>query len=356
MKKNTYIVTGGAGFIGSNFTCHWLENNTDDEIVVLDNLSYAGNIANLKAVQNNPRLHFIPGDIADKRLVKKILAEYEPAGIFHFAAETHVDRSIVFPEYFLKTNVIGTYKLLEAVKEYWDSLPEIRKQNFRFIHISTDEVYGSLEFSDPPFTENSPYKPNSPYAASKAAADHFVRAYIKTYSFPAIITHSVNNFGPAQFPEKLIPLTILHALTGKKIPVYGDGKQRRNWLYVREHCKALEAIMKKGRAGEQYNIGTHDEMTNIELVTEICNRMDQLLPDSKYVPHSNLISFVKDRPGHDRRYAVDSTKIKNETGWQPSRDFDAMMLHTIRTFIREYQENPTVGMFPVYESEKKGMT
>jgi dTDP-glucose 4,6-dehydratase len=326
------LVTGGAGFIGSNFVRHWLERE-EAAIVNLDKLTYAGNLMNLSDVSSDEHHIFIKGDINDRQLVSKLLDEYRPFAIVHFAAETHVDRSIHGAEEFIQTNVVGTFNLLTAARHYWSDLPETQKTGFRFVHISTDEVYGSLSPDEPGFRETTPYAPNSPYAASKAAADHMVRAFHQTFGLPTLTTNCSNNYGPYQFPEKLIPLMVHHALSGLPLPVYGDGRNVRDWLYVADHCEAICTVMKAGRVGESYNIGGESEMANIDVVKCICTTLSDLRPGYDY--HS-LIKFVNDRPGHDRRYAMDTTKIRQELGWQPSQNF----AKGLETTVRWYLENP----------------
>lgn len=331
MENRAYLITGGAGFIGSNFVLNWLEKKLEGSLIVLDKLTYAGHRSNLKKIEGNLQYHFFQGDILNDGLVKEILETYNPVGVIHFAAETHVDRSVKTALPFAETNVLGTCALLETVKNYWSSLNLQSKEGFRFIHISTDEVYGSLEASDPPIVEGSIYRPNSPYAASKAAADHFVRAFYKTYGFPIIITHSTNNFGPRQFPEKLLPFMISQALQGNPLPLYGDGKQKRSWLYVKDHCNALQVILEKGKIGESYHIGNEMEITNLELIEILCNNLDNLAP--KKYPHSQLITFVQDRPGHDRRYALDCKKIQTELGWRAKNNFQEKIRETIVWYL-----------------------
>ena len=332
------LVTGGAGFIGSNFV-HFLQRVEPEVLIVnLDILSYAGSLENLKGLVDPARHIFIQGDICDSTLVESLLRQYRIDVIVHFAAETHVDRSIVNPEPFIRTNVLGTFTLLEAARKYW--LEELKGnftgelRNKRFHHISTDEVFGSLQLDDPAWTETTPYAPNSPYAASKASSDHLVRAYGHTYGLPVSITNCSNNYGPYQFPEKLIPLMIANALNGRSLPIYGDGQQIRDWLFVEDHCDAIWTVLRKGRAGETYNIGAGNQPVNLTLVKTLCEIMDECLPDSAYVPHESLIQFVTDRPGHDRRYAMDATKIKGELNWQPRHSLAEGLMKTAEWYMQ----------------------
>lgn len=333
--NDTILVTGGAGFIGANFILNWSAVQKG-LILNLDKLTYAGNPENLNSLQDSKRYKFIKGDISDEKLVREILETYQPKAIINFAAETHVDRSIHDPKEFIETNVVGTYVLLEQSLNYWKTLKNEDKQRFRFLHVSTDEVYGSLTPTDPPFTETTQYAPNSPYAASKASSDHFVRSYFKTYGLPTITTHCTNNYGPYQFPEKLIPLMILNAMQGKKLPIYGDGQNERNWIHVKDHCSALNLLVEKGTAGSVYNIGHNHSVSNKEIVLMICKIMDEQYPESPSVPHSSLIEFVTDRPGHDWRYDIDSSKLFNDLGWVPSID----LAEGIKTTVKWYIENP----------------
>lgn len=326
------LVTGGAGFIGSNFIIDWLENSAEP-VLNLDKLTYAGNLNNLATLKGDQRHVFVKGDIGDRILVARLLREHRPRAVVNFAAETHVDRSIRSPDEFVRTNVAGTQHLLEETRGYWRSLPESEKGSFRFLHVSTDEVYGSLAPNAPAFTEDAAYAPNSPYAASKAASDHFVRACHKTYDLPAMITNCSNNYGPFQFPEKLIPLMILNAIEGKPLPVYGDGRHVRDWLYVADHCAAIRAVLEKGAPGETYNIGGNCEMANIEVVSAICRILDELHPQSSAVPRSRLITYIKDRPGHDRRYAIDTGKIQRHLGWRPREGFETGLRKTIEWYL-----------------------
>lgn len=327
------LVTGGAGFIGTNFVYHWLRRYPDDRVVVLDLLTYAGNRDNLAALESNPNFRFVRGDICDAGLVQQLFREEDLNQVVHFAAESHVDRSIADPGVFLRTNILGTQVLLDAAREQWrDKDPN----EVRFHHVSTDEVFGSLGMDDPPFTEQTPYAPNSPYAASKAGADHLVRAYYRTYGLPITISNCSNNYGPWQFPEKLIPLMIMHALTGKPLPVYGNGSNVRDWLYVEDHCAAIECILEKGRVGETYNVGGNCERDNLSMVRDLCALLDELCPDSPYRPHAQRISFVTDRLGHDFRYATDISKIGTELGWAPSESLETGLRKTVTWYLDHY--------------------
>lgn len=326
------LVTGGAGFIGANFVLEWL-TRYGEPVVNLDKLTYAGNLANLALVERDERHVFVQGDIGDRQLVEQLLARYQPRAVINFAAESHVDRSIHGPGEFIQTNVVGTFKLLEAVRAYWTGLDENKKSGFRFLHVSTDEVYGSLGKNDPAFCETTPYAPNSPYSASKAASDHLVRAYHHTYGLPVLTTNCSNNYGPYQFPEKLIPLVIHNALAGKPLPIYGDGSNIRDWLYVTDHCLGIMTVLEKGRLGETYNIGGNNEKTNLEVVKTICAILDELHPGSPVTPHEKLISFVKDRPGHDARYAINASKITRELGWQTMESFETGIRKTVAWYL-----------------------
>ena len=321
------LVTGGAGFIGSNFVLDWLAQS-DEPIVNLDKLTYAGNLENLSALAGDPRHVFVQGDICDRALVDRLLTTYRPRALVHFAAESHVDRSILGPGEFMRTNIDGTFTLLEAARSYWSTLTGGDLQRFRFHHVSTDEVYGSLELDAPPFTEISPYQPNSPYSASKAASDHLVRSWQHTYGLPVTISNCSNNYGPYHFPEKLIPLVIANALAGKPLPIYGDGQQIRDWLYVTDHCSAIRRILEAGKAGEVYNVGGWNEMPNIDIVNTIINLLDELRPDP-IGSYARLITYVTDRPGHDRRYAIDARKIERELGWRPAEIFATGVRKTV---------------------------
>jgi len=329
----TILVTGGAGFIGSNFILHWMSRETAP-VVNLDKLTYAGNPHNLEQVTSDPRYQLVQGDICDRELVDSLFAEHRPRALVHFAAESHVDRSIHGPDDFIRTNVNGTFCLLEAARSYWNSLADADKIAFRFLHVSTDEVFGSLDIDDPPFCETTAYAPNSPYSASKAASDHLVRAYHHTYGLPTLTTNCSNNYGPFQFPEKLIPLMILNARSGKPLPVYGDGQNVRDWLYVEDHCEAICAVLARGRVGECYNIGGGSEKRNLELVETICSLLDELRPNDPVVPHRKLITFVKDRLGHDRRYAIDAGKIERELGWRPRESFESGIRKTVQWYLK----------------------
>jgi dTDP-glucose 4,6-dehydratase len=329
---NTVLVTGGAGFIGSNFVQQWIES-TGSAVVNLDLLTYAGNPQNLSSLDGDSRHTLVRGDIGDAELLAKLLNQYQPRAIIHFAAESHVDRSIADPGEFIRTNVQGTFTLLEQVRRYWSQLDENGKQAFRFLHVSTDEVYGSLGPKDPAFSETTAYAPNSPYAASKAASDHLARAYHHTYGLPVLTTNCSNNYGPFQFPEKLIPLVLLNALEGKPLPVYGDGSNVRDWLFVEDHCSAIRAVLERGRIGETYNIGGNSEKTNLEVVGAICDNLDELRPDANIGPRRKLIAFVSDRPGHDRRYAIDASKISHELGWKPSLAFESGLRKTVAWYL-----------------------
>ncbi len=326
------LVTGGAGFIGANFVIEWLAR-TGEPVVNLDKLTYAGNLASLASLEGDSRHVFVQGDIGDRALAEKLLAQYKPRAVINFAAESHVDRSIHGPADFIETNVVGTFNLLEAVRAWWGGLEGEARANFRFLHVSTDEVYGSLRPNDPAFSESTPYAPNSPYSASKAASDHLVRAYHHTYGLPVLTTNCSNNYGPYQFPEKLIPLVIHNAISGKPLPIYGDGSNIRDWLYVTDHCTAIMAVLEKGRLGETYNIGGNSEKTNLEVVKTICAILDELHANSPVTPHEKLIAFVKDRPGHDARYAIDSRKIQRELGWQPQESFETGIRKTVAWYL-----------------------
>jgi len=342
-SQQSILVTGGAGFIGSNFILHWLAQE-GSRVVNLDKLTYAGNPANLADLSEDTRYVFARGDINDADLVSDLLQVHKPAAIIHFAAESHVDRSIHNAQEFIRTNIEGTFQLLQAARQYWTGLAETEKQNFRFLHVSTDEVYGSLGPADPAFTEKTPFAPNSPYAASKASADHLVRAFHHTYGLPTLTTNCSNNYGPYQFPEKLIPLVIHNAIVGKPLPVYGDGLNVRDWLFVTDHCEAIRQVLRKGRVGECYNIGGNSEKSNIEVIREICKVLCELKPGTIY---ESLITYVKDRPGHDRRYAMDCTKIRSELGWTPSESFSGGLRKTVQWYLahEEWISSVTSGAY-----------
>ena len=336
------IVTGSAGFIGANFVLDWCALH-DEQVLTLDKLTYAGNLESLASLKDDPRHIFVQGDIGDAQLVAKLLTEHQPRAVINFAAESHVDRSIHGPEDFIQTNIVGTFHLLEAVRAYWNGLSGKTKEDFRFLHVSTDEVYGSLSKDEPAFTETHRYEPNSPYSASKAASDHLVRAYHHTYGLPVLTTNCSNNYGPYHFPEKLIPLMIVNALAGKNLPVYGDGQQIRDWLYVKDHCSAIRRVLEKGKLGEVYNVGGWNEKANIDIVHTVCDLLDELRPlphdSSLRTPHSPLptyralITFVTDRPGHDRRYAIDARKLERELGWKPAETFDTGIRKTVQWYL-----------------------
>ncbi len=328
----TILVTGGAGFIGSNFVLDWLAQS-DEPVVNLDKLTYAGNLANLAGLRDNPGHRFVRGDINDRALVQRLLGEFRPRAIVHFAAESHVDRSIHGPGDFIDTNIGGTFSLLEEVRAFWTDLEETDRARFRFLHVSTDEVYGTLGPHDPPFAETTAYAPNSPYAASKAASDHLVRAYHHTYGLPTVTTNCSNNYGRFQFPEKLIPLMIANALAGKALPVYGDGQQVRDWLYVGDHCAAVRTVLERGRLGETYNIGGWNEQANLDVIHTLCGILDDCSPASPVRPHASLITYVTDRPGHDRRYAIDASKIERELGWRPRETFETGIRKTVDWYL-----------------------
>jgi len=349
----TILVTGGAGFIGSNFVQQWLAED-EGGLLNLDKLTYAGNLDSLAGALKNPRHIFVEGDIGDGPLVGKLLDEHSPAAIVNFAAESHVDRSIDGPAAFVDTNVLGTFRLLESAREYWNKLSDPEKEQFRFLHVSTDEVYGSLG-PEGKFTEQTAYSPNSPYSASKAASDHFVKAYHHTYGLPVLVTNCSNNYGPYQFPEKLLPLMILNAVEGKPLPVYGDGQQIRDWLHVEDHCRAIRTVLYNGVPGETYNIGGDQERANIDVVKEICRIIDELCTNLPHSPCSSLVTFVKDRPGHDRRYAIDASKIHRELGWKPIYDFESGLRSTIQWYLDNtaWVERVTSG---TYRRERLGLS
>jgi dTDP-glucose 4,6-dehydratase len=327
------LVTGGAGFIGGNFVLDWLATPAAEAIVNLDKLTYAGNLATLKSLEKDSRYVFIQGDIGDYELIVSLLKKYQIRAMVNFAAESHVDRSIHGPGDFIQTNMVGTFNLLEAVRTYWIELPELQKKSFRFLHVSTDEVYGSLSPTDHAFSETNSYKPNSPYSASKAASDHLVRAWHHTYGLPVLTTNCSNNYGPYHFPEKLIPLVILNALAGKPLPIYGDGQQVRDWLYVKDHCSAIRRVLEAGKLGETYNVGGWNEKPNFDVVHTICSILDSLRPKADSTSYASQITYVKDRPGHDRRYAIDATKIERELGWKPAETFETGIRKTVQWYL-----------------------
>lgn len=340
------LVTGGAGFIGSNFVIDWV-NVSDEPVINLDKLTYAGNLENLKEIEGSEKHIFVKGDIGDTALVSSLLEKYKPRAIINFAAESHVDRSISGPGEFIHTNVVGTFNLLEATRAYWNALSESDKTSFRFLHVSTDEVYGSLKPTDPAFKETNPYEPNSPYSASKAASDHLVRAYHHTYGMPMLTTNCSNNYGPYHFPEKLIPLMIVNALSGKPLPVYGDGQQIRDWLFVKDHCSAIRRVLEAGSLGETYNVGGWNEKANIDIVKTICALLDEYRPQVNGKSYADQITYVKDRPGHDRRYAIDATKIERDLGWRPAETFETGIRKTVAWYLENtaWVENVQNGSY-----------
>ena len=344
------VVTGGAGFIGANFVLDWLAHN-DEPVINLDKLTYAGNLENLASLQGDARHIFVRGDIGEPALVDRLLAEHRPRAIINFAAESHVDRSIHGPGDFIQTNIVGTFHLLESVRAYWNAMEGEAKGHFRFLHVSTDEVYGSLRKDDPAFRETNRYKPNSPYSASKAASDHLVRAYHHTYGLPVLTTNCSNNYGPYHFPEKLIPLVIHNALAGKPLPIYGDGQQIRDWLYVKDHCSAIRRVLEAGRVGETYNIGGGNEKANLDVVHTLCDILDELAPPATYhlpfATYRSLITFVKDRPGHDRRYAIDASKLEHELGWKSQETFETGIRKTVAWYLenQSWVANVTSGAY-----------
>jgi dTDP-glucose 4,6-dehydratase len=352
-NNNWILVTGGAGFIGSNFILDWINSGQPEGVVNLDLLTYAGNPANLASVQRKPNYVLVQGDICDANLVPNTLATYRPSAIVHFAAESHVDRSIVGPEAFLRTNIEGTFNLLRSARAHYDSLEGDDRDRFRFLHVSTDEVYGTLTPDAPAFHEQTPFAPNSPYAASKASSDHLVRAWHHTYGLPAIVTNCSNNYGPFQFPEKLIPLIIINALAGKPLPVYGDGQQVRDWLYVSDHCSAIRAVLERGRIGETYNIGGDNQCSNLSVVEAVCTLLDELRPGTS---HSQFIRHVEDRPGHDRRYAIDARKIQSELGWQAAESFDTGLRKTVQWYLghASWVESVTSGAYQQWLTRNYG--
>jgi dTDP-glucose 4,6-dehydratase len=344
----TILVTGGAGFIGSNFVLDWLRHE-QDRVVNLDRLTYAGNLQNLAEVLDHPGHTLVTGNVCDSGLLKELFQKHRPRAVVHFAAESHVDRSIFGPEEFVQTNIVGTFRLLQEAREYWAQLPADERLRFRLLHVSTDEVYGSLAPEDPQFTEITAYSPNSPYSASKAASDHLVHAYHHTYGMPTVITNCSNNYGPRQFPEKLIPLLIVNALQRKPLPIYGDGLNVRDWLFVLDHCEAIRLVLKSGRPGETYNIGGENEKTNLEVVKTLCKLLGELRPEPGW-SYESLISFVRDRPGHDRRYAINIGKIQRELGWRPRETFESGMRRTVRWYLEnmDWVENVTSGAYQTW--------
>ena len=354
-QRGVILVTGGAGFIGSNFVLDWVAGGCG-AVVNLDALTYAGNLENLVSLEGNPAYTFVRGDICDASLVQGLLEQYRPRAVVHFAAESHVDRSIVGPEAFLKTNIDGTFTLLQAARGYYDGLVGEEREQFRFLHVSTDEVYGTLTPEAPAFHEETPYAPNSPYAASKASSDHLVRAWHHTYGLPTMITNCSNNYGPYQFPEKLIPLMIANALQGKSLPVYGDGQQVRDWLYVGDHASALRTVLERGRVGETYNVGGGNQRTNLAVVTTLCALLDELVPQSPFAPHKELVKYVTDRPGHDRRYAIDARKLEGELGWKAAESFETGLRKTVEWYLANaaWVERVTSGAYQQWVTKNYG--
>jgi dTDP-glucose 4,6-dehydratase len=351
----TILVTGGAGFIGSNFVHNWLAS-ANEAVVNLDKLTYAGNLANLASLQNNPHHVFVQGDIGDTTLLPQLLGQHQPRAVVHFAAESHVDRSIHGPMDFIQTNVVGTFHLLESVRAYWAALAAEQQTAFRFLHVSTDEVYGSLAPDAPAFAETHAYEPNSPYSASKAASDHLVRAWHHTYGLPVLTTNCSNNYGPYHFPEKLIPLVIHNALAGKPLPIYGDGMQVRDWLYVQDHCSAIQRVLQAGRLGETYNVGGWNEKPNIEVVRTLCSLLDELQPRADGQSYATQITYVKDRAGHDRRYAIDARKIEQELGWRPQETFETGLRKTVAWYLAnaDWVANVTSGQYRQWVGKQYG--
>ena len=351
----TLLVTGGAGFIGSNFVLDWLARH-DEPIVNLDKLTYAGNLRNLDSLANDPRHRFVQGDIGDAGLVAALFAEHQPRAVVNFAAESHVDRSILGPAEFIQTNVVGTFQLLEAARQYWQNLPADAQPGFRFLHVSTDEVYGSLAPDAAAFTEEHQYEPNSPYSASKAGSDHLVRAYHHTYGLPVLTTNCSNNYGPFHFPEKLIPLTIVNALAGKPLPIYGDGQQVRDWLYVTDHCSAIRRVLEAGTPGQVYNVGGWNEKPNLELVHTVCQLLDELSPRADGAGYREQITFVTDRPGHDRRYAIDARKLERELGWRPAETLETGLRKTVQWYLdhADWVQNVQSGAYREWVAKHYG--
>jgi dTDP-glucose 4,6-dehydratase len=349
------LVTGAAGFIGSNFVLDWLAQS-DETVINLDALTYAGNLDNLASLKNDERHIFVHGDIGNFDLITQLLAEHQPRAVVNFAAESHVDRSIHGPEDFIQTNIVGTFHLLEAIRAYWNGLEGETQTGFRFLHVSTDEVYGSLAKDDPAFSETNRYEPNSPYSASKAASDHLVRAYHHTYGLPVLTTNCSNNYGPYHFPEKLIPLVIHNALGGKPLPIYGDGQQIRDWLYVKDHCSAIRRVLEAGKVGEVYNVGGWNEKANLDVVHTLCTILDELSPRADGKPYKEQITYVKDRPGHDRRYAIDASKIERELGWKPAETFETGIKKTVQWYLdnQSWVENVTSGAYKNWVGKQYG--
>ena len=351
----TILVTGGAGFIGGNFVLDWLAAS-DEVIINVDKLTYAGNLDTLKGLDGDTRHVFVRSDIGDREIIGKLLAEYKPRAVINFAAESHVDRSITGPGEFIQTNVVGTFNLLESVRGYWNDLPTDEKAVFRFLHVSTDEVYGTLAADDPAFTETKAFEPNSPYSASKAASDHLVRAWHHTYGLPVLTTNCSNNYGPYHFPEKLIPLVILNALAGKALPIYGDGQQIRDWLFVKDHCSAIRRVLEAGKVGETYNVGGWNEKANLDVVKTICSLLDELQPKADGKPYVEQITYVTDRPGHDRRYAIDARKLERELGWKPAETFESGIRKTVEWYLsnQDWVSNVTSGAYREWVSAQYG--
>ena len=351
----TILVTGGAGFIGGNFVLDWLANS-DETVINVDKLTYAGNLDTLKGLDGDTRHIFVRSDIGDRETISKLLAEHQPRAVINFAAESHVDRSITGPGEFIQTNVVGTFNLLESVRGYWNELAATEKAAFRFLHVSTDEVYGTLEANDPPFSETNTYEPNSPYSASKAASDHLVRAWHHTYGLPVLTTNCSNNYGPYHFPEKLIPLVILNALAGKALPIYGDGQQIRDWLFVKDHCSAIRRVLEAGKIGETYNVGGWNEKANLDVVKTICSLLDELQPKSDGKAYVEQITYVTDRPGHDRRYAIDARKLERELGWKPAETFESGIRKTVEWYLgnQDWVNNVTSGAYRDWVSTQYG--
>ena len=350
------LVTGGAGFIGANFVLDWF-SQSEEPIVNLDVLTYAGNLQNLESLKGDSRHIFVHGDILDRELVSALFKQYRPRAVVHFSAESHVDRSIFGPDAFFRTNVMGTVNLLNCAKAFYDTLEDTEKDRFRFLHVSTDEVYGSLTFDEAPFTEETPYRPNSPYSASKAASDHAVRSWFHTYGFPVLTTNCSNNYGPYQFPEKLISLVINNALSGLPLPIYGDGKNIRDWLYVKDHCEAIRLVLAKGRVGETYNIGGHNERDNLTIVKTVCAILDELRPRKDGQSYVTQITFVKDRPGHDRRYAIDPTKLVKELGWKPKENFETGIRKTVQWYLshQDWVDGVKTGAYREWTAKQYGL-